>query len=149
MVGFGKFFLLASLYCFGWAVGWSNWQIVLSLMDALEPGRSAHNAVLAAGVISAFLVLTTCFYLRYGPEPIVPDPQLQQLCYSHGYSSSVRRSLVSYIVYSCVVFMVMCCCDPTYGVLIVLAKQVYALSASVWDAKALLVLIALACVVTF
>ncbi len=52
---------------------------------------------------------------RFGPEPIIPDPQLQHLCYSHGrgtqrlsfwnplplrlrgYSSSVQRAFVSYI----------------------------------------------------
>mmetsp|Transcript_116072 Transcript_116072/g.248246 ORF Transcript_116072/g.248246 Transcript_116072/m.248246 type:complete len:556 (-) Transcript_116072:63-1730(-) len=146
--GFGKFFLLATLYCLGWAVGWSNWELVLSLMDALEPGRSAHNAALTAAVMSTFLVLSTCFYLRFGPEPIIPDPQLQQVCYSHGYSNSVRRSLVSYVVYSCVVFMVMCCCDPTYGILIVLAKKVYAMASEVFDFKALVVICGLACVVT-
>uniref|UniRef100_A0A7S1QK95 Uncharacterized protein n=1 Tax=Alexandrium catenella TaxID=2925 RepID=A0A7S1QK95_ALECA len=146
--GFGKFFLLATLYCLGWAVGWSNWELVLSLMDALEPGQSVHNAVLAVGVISAFLVFSTCFYLRYGPEPIIPDPQLQQLCYNHGYSSSVRRSLVSYVVYSCVVFIVMCCCDPNYGLMTVLARRLYAASSSVFDATALLVFGALACILT-
>lgn len=146
--GFGKFFLLATLYCLGWAVGWSNWELVLSLMDALEPGQSMHNAVLAVGVISAFLVFSTCFYLRYGPEPIIPDPQLQQLCYNHGYSSSVRRSLVSYVVYSCVVFIVMCCCDPNYGIMMVLARGLYAASSSVFDGTALLVLCGIACVLT-
>mmetsp|Transcript_108561 Transcript_108561/g.330035 ORF Transcript_108561/g.330035 Transcript_108561/m.330035 type:complete len:575 (-) Transcript_108561:128-1852(-) len=147
--GFGKFFLLATLYCLGWAVGWSNWELVLSVMDALEPGRSMHNAMLSAGVILSFLILSTCFYLRYGPEPIIPDPQLQQLCYSHGYSSSVRRSLVSYVTYSCVIFIVMCCCDPNYGLLSVLANEVYASSTSaVFDATALLVLCSVACLVT-
>jgi len=146
--GFGKFFLLATLYCLGWAVGWSNWELVLSLMDALEPGRSMHNAMLAAGVITAFLILSTCFYLKYGPEPIIPDPQLQQLCYKHGYSSSLRRSFVSYVVYSCVVLLVMCCCDPKYGILLILAREVYADASSVFDAKALLVLCALQCLVT-
>lgn len=120
----------------------------MSLMDALEPGRSMHNAMLSTGVISTFLLLSTCFYLRYGPEPIIPDPELQQLCYNHGYSSSIRRSLVSYVVYSCVVFIVMSCCDPSYGLLVRVAKEVYDSSYAVFDAKALLVLGVLACAVT-
>jgi len=146
--GFGKFFLLATIYCLGWAVAWSNWELVLSVMDALEPGQSMHNAVLAAGVISASLVFSICFYLRYGPEPIIPDPQLQLLCYNHGYSSSVRRSLVSYMVYSCVVFIVMCCCDPNYGLMTVLARNLYGAASSVFDATALLVFCGLACALT-
>ena len=32
--GFLRFFLLATITCLGWAVAWSNWELVLSLMDA-------------------------------------------------------------------------------------------------------------------
>eukprot|EP00928_Gymnodinium_smaydae_P050214 TRINITY_DN337_c0_g3_i1.p1 TRINITY_DN337_c0_g3~~TRINITY_DN337_c0_g3_i1.p1 ORF type:complete len:603 (-),score=108.64 TRINITY_DN337_c0_g3_i1:108-1916(-) len=147
LAGFFKFFLLATLYSLGWAVAWSNWELVLALMDALDPGRSVHNSVLAAAVILFFLMVSTCFYLRFGPEPIIPDPQLQRLCYAHGYSSSLRRSLVSYGVYSCVVFMVMCFCDPTYGILITLANMVSPIG-SVFDATALLVCVGLTFAVT-
>eukprot|EP00927_Polykrikos_kofoidii_P040980 TRINITY_DN34923_c0_g1_i1.p1 TRINITY_DN34923_c0_g1~~TRINITY_DN34923_c0_g1_i1.p1 ORF type:complete len:569 (-),score=92.71 TRINITY_DN34923_c0_g1_i1:45-1751(-) len=147
--GFGKFFLLASLYCFGWAVGWSNWELVMSLLDAVEPGRSMHDAMLSAGVISAFLFLSTCVYLRFGPEPIIPDPQLQKLCYNHGYSSSIRRALVSYVVFTCVVALVMCFCDPNYGFLIVFTQKVlYDRTSSTDDLEALLILCGLSCVVT-
>eukprot|EP00931_Biecheleriopsis_adriatica_P061413 TRINITY_DN36924_c0_g1_i2.p1 TRINITY_DN36924_c0_g1~~TRINITY_DN36924_c0_g1_i2.p1 ORF type:complete len:622 (-),score=105.47 TRINITY_DN36924_c0_g1_i2:28-1839(-) len=147
--GFLRFFLLATITCLGWAVAWSNWELVLSLMDALEPGTADHDLVLARAVIAICLVLSACFYLRFGPEPIIPDPELQQICYSHGYSSSVQRSLVSYIVYSCVICMVMACCDPTYGLLISLAKAVYASTTSMFDAEALFVLCLVACAVTF
>lgn len=140
--GFGKFFLLTTLYCLGWAVGWSNWELVISLVDAFDMRG------MAAVVIVPLLLLSTCFYLRYGPEPIIPDPRLQQLCYSHGYSNSLRRALVSYVVYSCVVFIVMCCCDPTYGILIILAREAYHSVSQVFDARALVVLCALASVVT-
>ncbi|CAE7838243.1 unnamed protein product [Symbiodinium sp. CCMP2592] len=144
--GFLRFFLLATITCLGWAVAWSNWALVLSVVDALEPSRS--DQVVVAAVIAVWLVLSVCFYLRFGPEPIIPDPQLQQLCYSHGYSSSVQRSFVSYIVYSCVVCLVMACCDPTYGLLIVLASMVYSSTSSMFDAQAWLVLCSLAIVVT-
>ncbi|CAE7886300.1 unnamed protein product, partial [Symbiodinium sp. KB8] len=144
--GFLRFFLLATITCLGWAVAWSNWALVLSVVDALEPSRS--DQVVVAAVIAVWLVLSVCFYLRFGPEPIIPDPQLQQLCYSHGYSSSVQRSFVSYIVYSCVVCLVMACCDPTYGLLIVLASRVYSSTSSMFDAQAWLVLCSLAIVVT-
>lgn len=140
--GFGKFFLLTTLYCLGWAVGWSNWELVISLVDAFDMRG------MAAMVIVPLLLLSTCFYLRYGPEPIIPDPRLQQLCYNHGYSSSLRRALVSYVVYSCVVFIVMCCCDPTYGILIILAQKAYHSVSEVSDARALVVLCALASTVT-
>lgn len=146
--GFGKFFLLATLYCLGWAVGWSNWELVLALMDALEPGVSFHNTVLATVVILVFLVMTMGFYLKFGPEPIIPHSSLQDVCYSHGYSDSILRSLISYMVYSCVVFLVMCFCDPTYGLLIVVAKAVYSSSSMVFDVKALLVLFGLGCLMT-
>lgn len=66
LTGFIKFFILATLYSLGWAVAWSNWELVLSLMDALEPGRSIHNAMLAAGVFCTVIVLSLCFYLRRG-----------------------------------------------------------------------------------
>ncbi|CAE7284270.1 unnamed protein product [Symbiodinium natans] len=144
--GFLRFFLLATITCLGWAVAWSNWALVLSVVDALEPSRS--DQLVVAAVIAVWLVLSVCFYLRFGPEPIIPDPQLQQLCYSHGYSSSVQRSFVSYIVYSCVVCLVMACCDPTYGLLIVLASHVYSSTSSMFDAQAWLVLCSLAIVVT-
>jgi hypothetical protein len=153
-IGFGKFLVLATLYCLGWAVAWSNWELVLSVMDALEPGQSTHNALLAGAVVAGALVLATCFYLRYGPEPIVPDKRLQQVCYSHGYSSSVRRSLVSYVVYSCVIFIVMCCCDPNYGIFTVIVRKAFydtlfiGIFTSVFDRKALLVLFCVACLVT-
>ncbi|CAK0909599.1 unnamed protein product, partial [Prorocentrum cordatum] len=114
--GFGKFFLLTTLYCLGWAVGWSNWELVISLVDAFDMRGMA--AVVIGKRCRAALQPH-----RYGPEPIIPDPRLQQLCYSHGYSNSLRRALVSYVVYSCVVFIVMCCCDPTYGILIILARE--------------------------
>lgn len=146
--GFCKFLLLATLSSLGWAVAWSNWELVLSVMDALEPGRSMHNAVISGGVISVFLAISTCFYMRYGPEPIIPDPCLQQVCYNHGYSSSLRRALKSYMVYSCVVFIVMCACDPTYGLLISVARGLYTSDYAVFDATALLVLCVIACAVT-
>jgi len=151
--GFGKFLLLATLYCLGWAVGWSIWDLVLSLMDALEPGRSMHRGVLAASVISLFLLISVGLYLRYGPEPIIPDPQLQLLCYNLGYANSVWRSLVSYMVYSCMILVVMACVDPDYGLLVVIAKRVCptslsSQSQSFFDIKALLVLCVLASLVT-
>jgi len=148
--GYGKFFLLSTLYCLGWAVGWSNWELVLALMDAMEPGESVHNTVLAVAVMSFFVVVTGCFYSKYGPEPVIPDPEVQQLCYGHGYSSSLWRSLVSYLVYSCVVFNVMLCCDANYGLLHILADQVYpsAFSAkAAFDAKALVVIFGMSLVV--
>ena len=125
----------------GWAAAWSNWELVLALMDALEPNR-AHTDELTNVVIVAVLILTTCFYLQYGPEPIIPDPALQQVCYNHGYSSSLRRSLMSYMLFSCVVIVVMCCVDPTYGLFSHLAKALYNHYLEVFDAKALLVLMA-------
>lgn len=146
--GFLRFFLLATITCLGWAVAWSNWELVLSLMDALEPDHPDHDLTLVRVVIAVCLVLSICFYLRFGPEPIIPDPQLQHLCYSHGYSSSVQRAFVSYIVYSCVVCMVMVCCDPTYGLLIALASWVYSATSSMFDVQALLVLCGLAMLVT-
>eukprot|EP00434_Breviolum_minutum_P002077 symbB.v1.2.001837.t1/scaffold77.1/size347087/8 len=81
--GFLRFFLLATITCLGWAVAWSNWELVLSLMDALEPDRPDHDLTLVRVVIAVCLVVSICFYLRFGPEPIIPDPQLQHLCYSH------------------------------------------------------------------
>eukprot|EP00913_Durusdinium_trenchii_P002970 g2752.t1 len=146
--GFLRFFLLATITCLGWAVAWSNWELVLSLMDALEPDRPDHDLTLVRVVIAVCLVLSICFYLRFGPEPIIPDPQLQHLCYAQGYSSSVQRSFVSYIVYSCVVCMVMVCCDPNYGLLIALASWVYSSTSSMFDAQALFVLCSLAVLVT-
>mmetsp|Transcript_17541 Transcript_17541/g.30702 ORF Transcript_17541/g.30702 Transcript_17541/m.30702 type:complete len:594 (+) Transcript_17541:47-1828(+) len=148
LAGFLRFFLLATITCLGWAVAWSNWELVLSVIDALEPGQSSHCSLVVRAVIALCIVLSACFYLRFGPEPIIPDPQLQHLCYSHGYSSSLRRSLVSYVVYSCVICMVMACCDPTYGMLISLATTVYASTSSLFDVQALLVLCSVACVVT-
>jgi len=148
LAGFLRFFLLATITCLGWAVAWSNWELVLSLMDALEPGRSSHHSNSVRAVIVLCLVLSACFYLRFGPEPIIPDPKLQHVCYSHGYSSSLRRSLVSYVVYSCVICMVMACCDPTYGLLISLASAVLPSISSLFDLQALLVLCSMACVVT-
>mmetsp|Transcript_20620 Transcript_20620/g.45146 ORF Transcript_20620/g.45146 Transcript_20620/m.45146 type:complete len:554 (-) Transcript_20620:169-1830(-) len=147
---FGKLLLLMSLYCFGWAVGWSSWKFVLALLDALEPRTSVHNTALAAVVLVIFLVLSICFYLRFGPEPIIPDPHLQKLCYSHGYSRSSRRSLISYAVYSCTVFIVMCCCDSTYGLLHLVANKVYLPVGppSSFDVKLLVVLALVAAVVT-
>jgi len=44
--------------------------------------------------------------------------------------------------------MVMVCCDPTYGLLIALAKWVYSSTSSMFDAQALLVLCSLATLVT-
>jgi len=137
MAGFAKFVLLATLYCLGWAVGWSNWKLVLSMMDALEPGTSVHNTVLAGAVISAFLVVAVCFYLRFGPEPIIPDPELQQICYHHGFSGSIRRSLISYAVYSCTVFMVLALSDSTYGFIHVLRKKFYTLGGQTDTAAAM------------
>lgn len=148
MKGFGKFFLLATLYCLGWAVGWSNWELVLSLMDALEPGTARHPFGMAAAVIFPLLFCSICIYLRYGPEPIIPDPRLQQLCYSHGYSNSVGRALVSYVVYSCVVFLVMFFCDPTYGIFIVLVGKAYVSVSDMDNAGSVVVLCAVASVVT-
>lgn len=147
--GFGKYIILNSLICLAWAVGWSNWTMVMALMDALEPGRSVHSTALAVGVISMSVVCTSCFYLRYGPEPVIPDPLLQELCYRDGYSSSLRRSFMSYLVYSCMIFIVMCCVDPTYGLLHVVAEQLTAqLDPSAFDTKALLVLIGICLTVT-
>ncbi|CAJ1405635.1 unnamed protein product [Effrenium voratum] len=143
--GFLRFFLLATITCLGWAVAWSNWELVLSLGAALDP---AQDNLTAQAVIGGFFVLSTLFYLRFGPEPIIPDPQLQQLCYCHGYSNSVRRSFVSYMVYSCVVCLVMSCCDPTYGLLIMLASWVYSATSSMFDVEAFAVLCLVAVAVT-
>eukprot|EP00929_Paragymnodinium_shiwhaense_P089306 TRINITY_DN49470_c0_g1_i1.p1 TRINITY_DN49470_c0_g1~~TRINITY_DN49470_c0_g1_i1.p1 ORF type:complete len:604 (+),score=106.11 TRINITY_DN49470_c0_g1_i1:145-1956(+) len=149
VVGFGKCLLMTTLSCLGWAAGWSSWQLVLSLMDALEPGRDTHGALLSVVVIASLFIGSVCFYLRFGPEPIIPDPELQQLCYSHGYSSSLRRSLVSYVIYSCLVFILMCCCDPTYGILLVFTRKlVYSSLSSIYDGEASLVLLFLAICVT-
>lgn len=148
LAGFGKFVLLSTLSVLGWAVAWSNWELVLSVIDAMEPGQSMHSSMLSAGVICAFLIFSTCIYLKYGPEPIIPDPTLQQLCYNHGYSSSIRRALLSYVVYSCVVLIVMCACDPTCGLLIRFAKEIYVSDYTVLDPMALLVLCIIACAVT-
>jgi len=146
--GFCKFLLLSTLYCLSWAVGWSNWELVLSLMDALEPGISIHNTMLSAAVLCGLFVFSVGFYLKFGPEPIIPDPDLQQACYNHGYSRTLWRSLISYVVYSCVVFNVMCFCDPTYGFIIHIAEVLYAFSSSVFDAAALMVMLSIALVVT-
>jgi len=146
--GFGKFLLLSTLYCLSWAVGWSNWELVLSLMDALEPGISIHNTMLSALVLCGLFVFSVGFYVKFGPEPIIPDPDLQQACYNHGYSRTFWRSLISYVVYSCVVFNVMCFCDPTYGFIIHIAEVLYASSSSVFDTSALMVMTSIALVVT-
>eukprot|EP00438_Fugacium_kawagutii_P036756 Skav205312 [mRNA] locus=scaffold3444:127669:132657:+ [translate_table: standard] len=117
------------------AVAWSNWELVLSLMDALEPDHPDHDLTLVRVVIALCLVVSFCFYLRFGPEPIIPDPQLQHLCYSHGYSSSVQRAFVSYIAWGSDGLSFQdapwfvekhghtnTSCDPTYGLLIALAS---------------------------
>lgn len=118
-------------------------------MDALEPGISVHHTWLAVPVISAGIVACASFYLRFGPEPIIPDPELQQLCYNYGFSNSLRRSLISYGVYACVVFMVMAISDPTYGMLHVVADELHPLaSANLWDRKAWVVLGIMAAAVT-
>lgn len=148
--GYGKFLILTTLSCLGWAVGWSLWAMVMALMDALQPGRSVHTTALVVVVISLAVICTTCFYLRYGPEPVIPDPLLQQLCYSHGYSNSVRRALVSYLVYACMVFLVMSFCDPTYGLLHVVASDLQTeLDPSGFDVKALMVLLGICFAATF
>merc|ERR1719329_759148 len=150
--GFGRVCLLTTLYCLPWAVGWSLWELVLALMDALEPSRQpplVHDTALAVGVISTFMVLCFCFYLRFGPEPVIPDPELQHLCYSYGFSGSVRRAVISYGVYACVVFIVMCVCDPVYGIFYLVADIVHPYSsANLWDHQAWLVLGVLASVTT-
>jgi len=155
-VGYGKFLVLTALSCLGWAVGWSLWVMVMALMDAvggsdtaLEEGQSVHSTALVVCVISLAVFCTTAFYLTWGPEPVIPDPLLQQLCYSHGYSNSVRRAFVSYLVYACMVFLVMCCADPTYGLLHVIAEQLKTqLDPGVFDKEALMVLLGICIAVT-
>lgn len=151
MASFGRFCILNLLYCASWAVAWSNWRLVLAVLDSLEQRFPGHDIALAVAVITPVIILSICFYLRFGPEPIIPDPQLQQLCYDHGYSGSIKRSLVSFSVYSCVVFVTMSACDSTYGMFHFLTDKVYspALAGnSDFDAKLPIVLCLMACTVT-
>lgn len=151
LASFGRFCLLTFLYCSSWAAAWSNWRLVLAVIDSLAHRLPGHDFALAVAVIAPVLIFSVCFYLRFGPEPIIPDPKLQQLCYSHGYSGSIRRSLVSFWVYSCIIFIVMSICDSTYGAFHFLTDKVY--SSSVvgvggFDAKLPVVLCMMACTVT-
>jgi len=122
--------------------------MVMAFIDALEPGKTVHSTALCVIVVSLCFIMSTCFYLRFGPEPVIPDPELQQICYKHGYAKSIWRSLRSWLVYSSLVFIIMCATDARYGLLRVLAVSLDFDVASVWDGKALLDLGALALVGT-
>lgn len=147
VAGFGKTLILNFLHSLAWAAGWSGWHMVLSFMVALE---TKHHKNLVPVVMCACLFLTTSFYLTYGPEPIIPDPNLQRHCYSGGgYSKSMRRSFMSYFTQQCIIFTIMCCCDADYGILYTLAQFIYPSFGSTYDIKALPVHCWLACTITF
>lgn len=148
LIGFGKYSLLNTLFCMQWAVGWSNWVMIMSLIDALEPGKTVHSTALCVVVVSLCFIMSVCFYLRFGPEPVIPDPELQQICYKHGYASTLLRSLRSYLVLSSMVFIIMCCTDARYGLLRVVAIFFDFTVSSVFDGKALLDLGAMTTMIT-
>lgn len=107
--GFWKFTLLLILYALSWGVGWAYWDATLRLLEALKTSPFAWSYV-SRGVIVSVMLIATFSYLRFGPEPVVPQRGPEA-------SASFSRSWTSFMVYSSVVLLVMCLSDPEYGLL--------------------------------
>jgi len=123
---FCKALVLTTLSTFPWAVGWNSWKVVRAILDLVEgkvPKTVRHLA--SYTVLASFMIASIFFYSRFGPEPAIPDPQTQQAAYGNPYTGSVLRAMIALIVYSCVVFNVMCITDPEYGLLYKFLKLVH------------------------
>lgn len=115
--GFWKFTLLLILYALSWGVGWAYWDATLRLLQAFKtsPESSGHVARL---VIFGVMLIATFTYLRFGPEPVVPQRGPES-------SASFSRSWTSFMVYSSVVLLVMGLSDPSYGMLHLSCQYLY------------------------
>mmetsp|Transcript_43886 Transcript_43886/g.80191 ORF Transcript_43886/g.80191 Transcript_43886/m.80191 type:complete len:580 (-) Transcript_43886:35-1774(-) len=123
---FCKALVLTTLSTFPWAVGWNSWKVVRAILDLVE-GKVPKTVRQTSSytVLAFFMIVSIYFYSRFGPEPAIPDPQTQQAAYGNPYTGSVLRAMIALIVYSCVVFNVMCITDPEYGLLYKFLKLVH------------------------
>ncbi|CAD7931950.1 unnamed protein product [Amoebophrya sp. A25] len=94
-----EFVLFLFVYGFGWGVGFLYWKVFMVdhvLSTENVPGSKSKNAageeVEDTGALYYVLLmifLSMCFYVRFGPEPVVPHESLydQSSCTSAGASS--------------------------------------------------------------
>eukprot|EP00392_Amoebophrya_sp_AT5.2_P014639 g14800.t1 len=161
-------------YGFGWGVGFLCWTVVFTVFlssssasastaagrEQVEDDDDLHGnktfGVLATSLtdltssttvrILILICVASCFYVRFGPEPVVPHESL--LSANHGSIGSTStptaaagsrtsspaarftrrklrftRSLLGFFVYTSIVVLVMAFSDPTYGLVHLFTKK--------------------------
>jgi len=112
------------------------------VVDVKVPSSVKQLSKIAVLVLFTFLSIV--FYVKFGPEPAIPDPQIQRACYKNPYTGTVKRAMIALVLYSCVAFNVLVVIDPEIGLLYNLLKVVHpALSnqPKFWDIHAIATLL--------
>jgi len=109
--GYLNFTRLLILYAISWAVGWAYWDSTLRFLDAITDSVHPVHPLVNHVVLTTVIVAAASVYLKFGPEPVVPQHS------PVNFSISFWRCFISFAVYSSVVLLVMVLSDPAYGFL--------------------------------